>query len=195
MGMFDTILCKVSLPMPDDPKGYSGSSSFQTKDFDCALDNYIIDENNNLLIVQTDLKYVEGDSNDKSFFGRFGRMKKVKEWTEPTNITRCIEMYDYIQSNDTDYDYAISYNVYLSSGRVERITLNMFNAYENAQRKKDDAEFIERLKKLKKFHDSFLYKHFYIHINSVTRLLGSVIYKIGILLTNIAIKIDSKLRI
>ena len=54
MGMFDTILCKVSLPMPDDPKGYSGSSSFQTKDFDCALDNYIIDENNNLLIVQTD---------------------------------------------------------------------------------------------------------------------------------------------
>jgi hypothetical protein len=195
MGMFDTILCKVSLPMPDDPKGYSGSSSFQTKDFDCALDNYIIDENNNLLIVQTELKHIEGDSNDKSFFGRFGRMEKVKEWTEPTNITRCIEMYDYIQSDDTDYDYAISYNVYLSSGHVERITLNRFEAYDNVQRKKDDAEFIERLKKLKKFHDSFLYRYFYTHINSVTRLLCSLIYKFGVVVSNSASKMDVKLRI
>jgi hypothetical protein len=195
MGMFDTINCKIVLPMPEDPKGYTGSYSFQTKDFDCALDNYIIDENNNLLIVQTELKYVEGDTNGKSFFGRFGRMEKVKEWTEPTNITGCIEMYDYIQSNDTDYDYSISYRVHLSSGRVERITLNMFNAYENAQRKKDDAEFIERLKKLKKFHDSFLYRHFYTHINSVTRLLCSLIYKFGVVLSNGASKMDVKLRI
>ena len=195
MGMFDTIHCKIALPVPEDPKGYSGSSSFQTKDFDCALDNYIIDENNNLLIVQTELKLVEGDFHDKSFFGRFGRMEKVKEWTEPTNITRCIEMYDYIQSDDTDYDYAISYNVYLSSGHVERITLNRFEAYDNVQRKKDDAEFIERLKKLKKFHDSFLYRHFYTHINSVTRLLCSLIYKFGVVLSNSASKMDVKLRI
>jgi hypothetical protein len=195
MGMFDTINCKIVLPMPDNPRGYTGSYSFQTKDFDCALDNYIIDENSNLLIVKTELKHVEGDPNDKSFFGRFGRMEKVKEWTEPTNITKCIEMYDYIQSNDTDYDYAISYNVYLSSGHVERITLNKFEAYDNVQRKKDDAEFIERLKKLKKFHDSFLYKYFYTHINSVTRILFSLVYKFGLALSKNAYKLTEKLRI
>jgi hypothetical protein len=85
--------------------------------------------------------------------------------------------------------------VYLSSGHVERITLNKFEAYDNVQRKKDDAEFIERLKKLKKFHDSFLYKYFYTHINSVTRILFSLVYKFGLALSKNASKLTEKLRI
>ncbi len=42
MGMYDSIECKCFLPMPDEPKGYTGSHGFQTKDFDCSLDIYII---------------------------------------------------------------------------------------------------------------------------------------------------------
>jgi len=195
MGMFDTINCKIVLPMPENPRGYTGSYSFQTKDFDCALDNYIIDENSNLLFVQTELKHVEGDSNDKSFFGRFGRMEKVKEWTEPTNITKCIEMYDYIQSNDTDYDYAISYNVYLSSGHVERITLNKFEAYDNVQRKKDGAEFIERLKKLKKFESTLFYKLIIKPYNKIIRFMTRHVSKFATILLTVSYKIERKLLI
>ncbi len=51
MGMYDSIECKCWLPMPDEPKGYTGSHGFQTKDFDCALDIYIIDENGKMHVV------------------------------------------------------------------------------------------------------------------------------------------------
>ena len=48
--MYDTVICKYPLPMPDDPKGYAGSDDFQTKDLDLALATYIIDENGQLFI-------------------------------------------------------------------------------------------------------------------------------------------------
>lgn len=66
MGMYDTIICrhplpgdppKFVLPRADHPDtadaadGYSGYYPFQSKDLDCALDTYIIDELGQLLLL------------------------------------------------------------------------------------------------------------------------------------------------
>ena len=67
MGMYDSIDCQYPLPMPDDPKGYTGSFGFQTQDFECALDIYIIDKDGQLFLEQRETEWVEGDPNGKNF--------------------------------------------------------------------------------------------------------------------------------
>ena len=46
MGMFDDITCEYPLPLPENQGELGGrnwrENGFQTKDFDCAMDNYRI---------------------------------------------------------------------------------------------------------------------------------------------------------
>ena len=81
MGLYDTIKCKYSLPMPDDPKGYSGSEYFQTKDLDCSLGYYEIREDGVLWAEHRETEYVAGNANAKSFLEQCGKIitKKSKE--------------------------------------------------------------------------------------------------------------------
>jgi hypothetical protein len=85
--------------------------------------------------------------------------------------------------------------VYLSSGSVERITLNKFEAYDNVQRKKDEAEFIERLKKLKKFESTLFYKLIIKPYNKIIRFMTRHVSKFATILLTVSYKIERKLLI
>lgn len=145
--------------MPDDPKGYTGSHGFQTKDFDCSLDIYIIDENGQLFIERRETEWVEGDPKAKSLLQKFGYAKTIKTWAEPVNKTCTVQFYDYLNSNNTDHDYWIVYETFITEGKIKCVELINFEATPNGERKKKDIEFFNKLRKWDEFKKTRRYKY------------------------------------
>ena len=160
MGMFDTMICKYSLPMPDDLKGYIGSDNFQTKDLDLALSLYIIDENGQLFVERHEGEWIEGNKDSKSIFEKMGHFKTTKRWLEQLNITTTVAFYDYQQSDNTDYDYMIEYEAVFIGGKISSVKLINFEANENAKRKISDAEYDRKNKEDYEFRQTWQYKYF-----------------------------------
>lgn len=171
--MFDSIKCKYTLPRPDNPmelKDFNfNSTSFQTKDLENALDNYEIREDGSLWIRGIELKHVEGDEKDKSFIGRFGHMKLIKEWWEPTKITGVIKFYNLIgfdcefDRNSCENDYWLEYIATFVDGQITTISLLKFEGTNNSERKRRDAEWKKNTRLEKIFWEKWYMKYFYRH--------------------------------
>lgn len=157
--MYDTIICEYPLPMPNDPKGYSGSKDFQTKDLDSALDWYEIDKNGQLFIQRSEGEWIEGDKNATGFVAKMGYFKTTKKWKEELIRTITINFYDYQHSQDTDYDYSIEYKAVFIDGKISSVELVDFEARDNAERKKKDLEFDKKLKDWYEFTKTRKYKY------------------------------------
>jgi hypothetical protein len=186
MGMFDTIVCKYSLPMPEDPKGYMGLPNFQTKDFECGLQEYTIQEDGSLWIEKRKTEYVPGNPNAKSFLDRMGHMKTLESWLEPHKITQTIHMYDYQQNRDGDYDYSIEYQATFVEGTVTNIKLVDFEAIDNKERKQKDKEHFEQMRLRIQFEQKFYYKYFLKYYNKSLSFVCYYIYKMAnVVSTNI----------
>ena len=193
MGMYDTIVCKYPLPIPDDPKGYSGSDDFQTKDLDLSLSNYTIDENGQLFVHRFEGEWEPGNKDADSFIGKLGYFKTTKKWLEQLNTTITVVFYDYQQSNNTDYDYFIEYEAVFVNGKITSVKLIEFTATHNAERKIKDAEFNERLKKHHEFIKTWRYKYFVKPYNKtisfVFRKTSKAFYNLSYILNRIEVKI------
>ena len=122
--------------MPDEPKGYTGSHGFQTKDFDCALDIYFIDENGQLFIERRETEWVEGDPNAKGFLDKVGYIKTKKTWLESVNKTCTVQFYYFFSSNNTDYDYWIVYDAVFIDGKIKDIKQLLLKLRQIANAKK-----------------------------------------------------------
>lgn len=178
MGMYDTITCKYHLPMPEDPKGYTGSYDFQTKDLELALGLYEIDENGQLSIHRSEGIWVEGDQNSKSVIGRLAHFKPTKKWVEALNTTTTIIFYDYQHSENTDYDYFIEYEAVFVNGKITSIKLIKFEATDNAERKKKDIEFKKELDEWFRFKKTRKYKYFVNPYNKLIKFIFRYFNKI-----------------
>jgi len=195
MGMYNSVDCHYPLPMPEDPKGYTGSHGFQTKDFECALDVYIIDKDGQLFLEQREMEWVQGNPSGKNFLEKSGHAKTVKTWLEALDNTCTIEFYDYITSNSTDYDYWIQYKATFIRGQLSDVKLTNFEATCNSKRKKSDEEFKIKLGQRRDFVGTWRYKYIYHPYNTVlrvtvretTRCLGKV--------NALIYKLESKIRI
>ena len=186
MGMFDTVICKYPLPMPSDPKGYSGSEDFQTKHLDCGLDTYEIAANGQLSVHKREGKYIEGDKEAKGLFEKIGRYEITKTWVEPVYDTLTMEMYDYEQSDKSEYDYFIQYEVVFIDGIVDEIKLIGFEATDNAERKKKDEEFDKKLKEWYEFTKTRKYKYF---VNPYNKSIKFIFRKISKILSFLSSKV------
>ena len=191
--MYDTIVCKYPLPIPDDPKGYSGSDDFQTKDLDLSLSNYTIDENGQLFIHRFEGEWEPGNKDADSFIGKLGYFKTTKKWLEQLNTTITVIFYDYQQSNNTNYDYFIEYEAVFVNGKITSVKLIEFTATHNAERKIKDAEFNERLKKHHEFIKTWRYKYFVKPYNKtisfIFRKTSKAFYDLSYILNRIEVKI------
>ena len=176
--MFDTVICKYPLPMPSDPKGYSGSEDFQTKHLDCGLDTYEIAANGQLSVHKREGKYIEGDKEAKGLFEKIGRYEITKTWVEPVYDTLTMEMYDYEQSDKSEYDYFIQYEVVFIDGIVDEIKLIGFEATDNAERKRKDEEFNKKIKAWYDFTKTRKYKYFVGPYNKSIKFIFRKISKI-----------------
>ena len=184
--MFDTVICKYPLPMPSDPKGYSGSEDFQTKHLDCGLDTYEIAANGQLSVHKREGKYIEGDKEAKGLFEKIGRYEITKTWVEPVYDTLTMEMYDYEQSDKSEYDYFIQYEVVFIDGIVDEIKLIVFEATDNAERKKKDKEFDKKLKEWYEFTKTRKYKYF---VNPYNKSIKFIFRKISKILSFLSSKV------
>lgn len=184
--MYDTVICKYPLPMPSDPKGYSGSEDFQTKHLDCGLDTYEIAANGQLSVHKREGKYIEGDKEAKGLFDKIGRYEITKTWVEPVYDTLTMEMYDYEQSDKSEYDYFIQYEVVFIDGIVDEIKLIVFEATDNAERKKKDKEFDKKLKEWYEFTKTRKYKYF---VNPYNKSIKFIFRKISKILSFLSSKV------
>lgn len=143
--MFDDIICKYPLPMPENPQGYTGSENFQTKDLHSVLDTYEIRED-----------------------GTMWRMDiKCNEWVL-CNITQIIEIHDFI-STDGEFDYSISYNLNVANGVVQSVELNQFKAINNAAKKENRRLLDESIKARWEFEQTLRYRYIYGPYNRIVR--------------------------
>lgn len=191
--MYDTIVCKYPLPIPDDPKGYTGSDDFQTKDLDLSLSTYTIDENGQLFVHRFEGEWEPGNKDADSFIGKLGYFKTTKKWLEQLNTTITVVFYDYQQSNNTDYDYFIEYEAVFVNGKITSVKLIEFTATHNAERKIKDAEFNERLKKHHEFIKTWRYKYFVKPYNKTISFIfyktSKAFYNLSYILNRIEVKI------
>ena len=191
--MYDTIVCKYPLPIPDDPKGYTGSDDFQTKDLDLSLSTYTIDENGQLFVHRFEGEWEPGNKDADSFIGKLGYFKTTKKWLEQLNTTITVVFYDYQQSNSTDYDYFIEYEAVFVNGKITSVKLIEFTATHNAERKIKDAEFNERLKKHHEFIKTWRYKYFVKPYNKTISFIfhktSKAFYNLSYILNRIEVKI------
>lgn len=177
MGMFDTIVCKYKLPLPNDPKGYAGSSEFQTKDLHCVLDIYLIDENGQLFVQRRESEWIEGNPKGKSFLEKTGHIKTIRTWLESVNDTCTIEFYDYQHSNNTECDYSITYEAIFDCGKIKSVELIGFEAWSNSERKRKDVEFKEKLRKWDEFRKTRRYKYLLNPYNKCLKFICDFLYK------------------
>jgi hypothetical protein len=192
MGMYDDIICKFPLPLPQDTKGFQ-PRGFQTKDLDNALDCYEIREDGTLWLRECEREYTEGDPNGKTFFEKFGMVKETKVWWTHVKTTNTIRMYDYNNYSDGPYDYWVEFEIVFIDGVIDKIKLIKFDAMDNTERKELHKHHIEELKKNKEFESTNLYKLIIKPYNKVIRFICRFIYSFGSFLIASVWKLERKL--
>jgi hypothetical protein len=157
MGMYDDIVCKYPLPLPEDTKGFV-PLKFQTKDLDNALDCYEIREDGTLWLRECEREYTEGDPNGKTFFEKFGMVKETKVWWTHVKTTSTIRMYDYSNYSDGPYDYWVEFEIVFIDGVIDKIKLIKFDAMDNTERKEKHRKDVEYWTNRQKFEYTLFYR-------------------------------------
>ena len=156
MGMFDTVSWADPLPFSEEMVTHGlnkNNWSFQTKDFDCSMDNYVVQGNQLFIIKYRDEKWIEGDPKAKNLSDRFGYMDRTGEYLDPVKVTTTARVYDFLQESEwnrlpvSGYDYWVEFEVVFIDGKVDSVTLVKFTAEDNSERKHRDKEFQESLKR------------------------------------------------
>ncbi len=189
--MYDDIVCKYHLPLPEDTKGFN-SCGFQTKDFDNALDCYEIREDGTLWLRECEREYTDGDPNGKTFLERFGIVKVTKVWWTHVKLTKSIDMYTY-QHGEGEYDYWVVFSIEFVDGVINKINLVKFDAKNNSKRKENDRQFIEELKLRKQFESTLRYKLIYRYYNKLINFICTIMNRFSNFLANASCKIRYKL--
>lgn len=191
--MYDDIVCKYHLPLPEDTKGFH-PCGFQTKDLDNALDCYEIREDGTLWLRECEREYTEGNPNGKTFSEKYGIVKETKVWWTHVKLTKSIDIYTY-QHGEGAYDYWVVFSIQFVDGVINKINLVKFDAKDNAKRKEDDKQHIEELKQRMKFESTLFYKFFCKPYNKTIRFVTRQLSKFATLLLSVCYKIERKLMV
>lgn len=191
--MYDDIVCKYHLPLPEDTKGFH-PCGFQTKDLDNALDCYEIREDGTLWLRECEREYTEGNPNGKTFSEKYGIVKETKVWWTHVKLTKSIDMYTY-QHGEGAYDYWVVFSIQFVDGVINKINLVKFDAKDNVKRKEDDKQHIEELKQRMKFESTLFYKFFCKPYNKTIRFVTRQLSKFATLLLSVCYKIERKLMV
>lgn len=112
MGMFDYLRCKYPLPREG-----ANDLVYQTKDLDCAMDDYEIREDGTLWQEDYDIED-HSDPTKEGWKGLVGCMTRVNpRWVQVPGFTREIRFYDY---QDTRW---IEWSAYFVKGALKELHL------------------------------------------------------------------------
>jgi hypothetical protein len=132
MGMFDEILVKQELPIPEEIKNFCDwkNHCFQTKDLDNTMSVYIINEYFELVEQRTEREYIPYTEEER-------KKLKVKTWNFwkeviegdttyiNTNYHGVLNFYAYEHLNDEE-DFSIDFKAYFVYGKLDKIELLSF---------------------------------------------------------------------
>jgi hypothetical protein len=194
MGMFDSVIIKYKLPLPNEPYGYTGTNHFQTKDFENALDCYELREDGTLWLRECEREYIGGNPNGKTFREKFGTCKETKVWWTQVHITKTIKVYSYEQT-DGSYDYSIDYKITIIDGIIKSAELEKFEAIPNEIRKLNNKMWLERVKARKQFENTIRYKLIYGPYNKILKYIFLKMHKINNFFSVNIWKIEDKFKI
>ena len=193
MGMFDEIVCKYPLPLPEDTKGFH-PYGFQTKDLDNALDCYEIREDGTLWLRECEREYTDGNPKGKTWSEKIGSVKETKVWWTHVKLTKKINMYTYHQG-ENEYDYWVEFVVEFVDGIINKIELKKFDVTNNTERKENFRQHIEKLKERKEFESKLFYKLIGKPFNKIIWFIACTINTIGSFLIEFGWRLYRKVKI
>ena len=193
MGMYDDIVCKYPLPLPEDTKGFH-PYGFQTKDLDNALDCYEIHEDGTLWLRECEREYTDGNPKGKTWSEKIGIVKETKVWWTHVKLTKTINMYTY-QHGEGEYDYWVEFVIEFVDGVINKITLLKFDATDNVERKENDRQFVEGLKRRKEFESTLFFKLIGKPFNKTIWFITHFLNIFGTFLIEVGWKLNRKLRL
>lgn len=147
MGMYDTINVSEQLPYTDEMKELGldcNNLSYQTKDLECCLNVYFIQDKKLYLQQYKNSEYVEGDKNSKNWIDRLGHMKQTDPYLEEIFHHGEVYFYDYINDVADKYDCWVEYKAVFTRGVLEKIELFKFEKEDNTERKNREKKYKEK---------------------------------------------------
>jgi hypothetical protein len=159
MGMFDDISVAEKLPVNQqmiDLGLDKNNRGFQTKDLECCLNKYFIQDGILFLQKYKINEWVEGDQSSKSFLDRLGHLKREEPYLENCNYHGTINFYsfDVIGNLDCTTDYKATF----THGKLDNIELIEFKTRDNTESTaKMKAMMEEQLKRSKKWYNKYIF--------------------------------------
>ena len=115
--------------------------SLQTKDFDCAMDVYVLQGGKLHLRKFLVERWVDGDAKSTDLFGRLGHLEREGEYLDPVDFTGTVNMYDYRQDVADQWDCWIEWKATFEKGVIKSIELFKFEKKDNTERKINQANW------------------------------------------------------
>jgi hypothetical protein len=148
MGLFDTVIIERSLIEGSDSRADrylailgDKKVALQTKDFDCALSTYLV-EDGKLYFEKVDREWID----EGGIFG--GYMEEKSREKVSHFATHTIRAYDLVHSEP--FDIWIEFEIVFIEGVVKSITIKEYRETDSKPRIERDQQW---LKELKEFHE------------------------------------------
>lgn len=150
MGMFDNISVSSQLPFSEEMIALGLDKNvyiFQTKDLDCLMDSYFIQEEKLFRQCYKTEKFIEGDQKAKNWIDRLGHIEREEPYLQPIQFHGEIYFYDFVTNVQDKYDCWIEFKATFSEGKLNQIELFKFTKEDNAERKQREAKWREEIKR------------------------------------------------
>jgi len=127
MGMFDNIICRYPLPLSDKLKAINtdwARADFQTKDLDCSLSMYYINESGEIeeeVIEREYIPYPEGEEPDCAWCV-WKEVKITNRYLKPVDFHGKISFYTSLSYDETQ-DVWVEFDAYFIYGKLDKIIL------------------------------------------------------------------------
>lgn len=170
MGMFDTIAVAEKLPLTQEmiDLGLEGQlQEFQTKDLNCSLGLYFMQNGRLYEEKHKETKWIQGDKNSKDFMSRLGYMERLDPYQEDTHFHGKIHFYDFKMNVADKYDCSIEFCAVYNKGQLESIELTQFEKTDNAERKERDLAFQKEMERV-----ANVWYNKYLRFNQIKRYVG-----------------------
>tara|TARA_B100000287_G_C20263045_1_gene634819 strand:- start:25 stop:600 length:576 start_codon:yes stop_codon:yes gene_type:complete len=171
MGMFDYLKCEYSLPLTEEikkelPEQDWSTINFQTKSFDCALDNYMIEDDGQIYVEKLD-RFI----NNKGELQESSTGIERVEWSGEVNF-----YFDFFKE---DYDIWIEFKALVWKGELKEIELLNFSKTDNDYRVELQEKFTKEVKKREDKHKKWWWKPFKVWCSVVRGPLFIIRYALG----------------
>lgn len=148
MGMFDNISVAHVLPYNEEMKELGldiNKYTFQTKDLECGMDSYVIQNSKLYIRKYKEEKWIAGDPKAKSVMCRIGHMERENPYYEEVYHHGEIYFYEFVNDVKDKWDCWIEYKATFTKGDLMDIELFKFEKTDNGERKLREKQWQEKL--------------------------------------------------